>query len=193
MTRALVFLVCLFIQLLVISVGGFGLSKKSSDGNEDQLILSQEDKIDFSDPELLEAIQTLAHLSPEEMMETIEELKEVFSDDPETLKEIEEVMLEITKLDASEIDRSLKDLAEDDMVAFAMSETLDLLKAADENDWKNILDNKDAILETVIASNVMSEEEIAHFLNDPGAWENELEQIWNELKLQAAFADSENN
>ncbi len=197
MTRILIFIAFLCVQLLVLSTevdafGGFG--KGSDDENEDQIAVSeantretqQEDSIDFSDPELLEAIQTLAHLSPEEMMETIDELKEIFRDDPDTLREIEDIMLEITKLDASEIDKSLKDLAEEEMVAYAMGETLELLKAADENDWQNILDNKDTILETVIASNVMSQEEIEHFVNDPSAWENELQAIWKELKMQAA-------
>jgi len=139
--------------------------------------------IDFTDPELLEAIQMFSEMS-------LDEIKEIFGDDPEALKEIEEVMEEISKLDPSEIEESMKALMEEELIASAMTDTLEMLAAADadtatdtdEQDWDKILENKDVILEAVIASGSMSEEDIALFLKDGDAWEEELSGIWNELK-----------
>ena len=145
-----------------------------------------DDFIDFDDPELAEAIELFAGMSPEEMTETIEELKEMFGDDPEMMKEIEEIMNEIAQMDSSEIEQNMKDLMDEEMVAMAMADTLEMLKNADENDWERILENKDAILEAVISAGVVSDSEILHFENDPAAWEEELMLIWKELKSQAA-------
>jgi len=135
--------------------------------------------IDFTDPELLEAIQMFSEMS-------LDEIKEIFGDDPEALKEIEKVMEEISKLDPSEIEESMKALMEEELIASAMTDTLEMLAAADsatdEQDWEKILENKDVILEAVIASGSMSEEDIALYLKDGGAWEEELSGIWNELK-----------
>jgi len=143
--------------------------------------------IDFTDPELLEAIQMFSEMS-------LDEIKEIFGDDPEALKEIEEVMEEISKLDPSEIEESMKALMEEELIASAMTDTLEMLAGTaadadadtatdtDEQDWDKILENKDVILEAVIASGSMSEEDIALFLKDGDAWEEELSGIWNELK-----------
>jgi len=141
--------------------------------------------IDFTDPELLGAIQMFSEMS-------LDEIKEIFGDDPEALKEIEEVMEEISKLDPSEIEESMKALMEEELIASAMTDTLEMLTGTaadadaatdtDEQDWDKILENKDVILEAVIASGSMSEEDIALFLKDGDAWEEELSGIWNELK-----------
>jgi len=143
--------------------------------------------IDFTDPELLEAIQMFSEMS-------LDEIKEIFGDDPEALKEIEKVMEEISKLDPSEIEESMKALMEEELIASAMTDTLEMLAGTaadadadtatdtDEQDWDKILENKDVILEAVIASGSMSEEDIALFLKDGDAWEEELSGIWNELK-----------
>ena len=146
------------------------------------------DAIAMDDPELAEAIQMFAGMSPEEMMQTMEELKEILgNNDPAALQEIEEVMLEIAKLDLStEGDyNALQDLMGEDRAAMAMSDTLDMLRNADEGDWNKILENKEQILEVVIQSGVMDEEEVEMFRNDPDAWEEELRFIWEELKAQA--------
>lgn len=152
-------------------------SNSHSLGNDEMI------DIDFTDPELLEAIQMFSEMS-------LDEIKEIFGDDPEALKEIEKVMEEISKLDPSEIEESMKALMEEELIASAMTDTLEMLAAADadaatdtdEQDWDKILENKDVILEAVIASGSMSEEDIALFLKDGDAWEEELSGIWNELK-----------
>lgn len=142
--------------------------------------------IDFDDPELQAAIQMFADMTPQEMMETIEELKDMLGDDPETLKEIEEIMQEIAKMDALDLEQNLQEIMDEELVAQAMTDTLELLKNADEHDWQRVLEHKDAILEVVISSGAMSEEEIVLFRNDPEAWEEELMLIWEELKNQSA-------
>jgi len=190
------------LMLLVMSANAFDMKKHSisiqEEENNDKDILTssslenshshslRDDEmidIDFTDPELLEAIQMFSEMS-------LDEIKEIFGDDPEALKEIEEVMEEISKLDPSEIEESMKALMEEELIASAMTDTLEMLAAADadaatdtdEQDWDKILENKDVILEAVIASGSMSEEDIALFLKDGDAWEEELSGIWNELK-----------
>jgi hypothetical protein len=71
-------------------------------------------------------------------------------------------------------------------IAQSMAETMELLQNADESDWNRILENKDAILQAVISTGVISEEEIAEYQSNPDAWERELLSIWEELKMQAA-------
>jgi len=187
------------LMLLVMSANAFDMKKHSisiqEEENNDKDILTSsslenshslgpgDEMIDFTDPELLEAIQMFSEMS-------LDEIKEIFGDDPEALKEIEEVMEEISKLDPSEIEESMKALMEEELIASAMTDTLEMLAAADadaatdtdEQDWDKILENKDVILEAVIASGSMSEEDIALFLKDGDAWEEELSGIWNELK-----------
>uniref|UniRef100_A0A7S3QAN2 Magnesium transporter MgtE intracellular domain-containing protein n=1 Tax=Chaetoceros debilis TaxID=122233 RepID=A0A7S3QAN2_9STRA len=197
-------LLFVMLMLLVMSANAFDMKKHSisiqEEENNDKDILTssslenshshshslRDDEmidIDFTDPELLEAIQMFSEMS-------LDEIKEIFGDDPEALKEIEEVMEEISKLDPSEIEESMKALMEEELIASAMTDTLEMLAAADadaatdtdEQDWDKILENKDVILEAVIASGSMSEEDIALFLKDGDAWEEELSGIWNELK-----------
>jgi hypothetical protein len=175
----------------------FGVGKKKPQQEQaqsgildhDESISSNGFGLDMNDPELLEAIQMFADMSPEEMMETMEELKEMFSNDPETLREIEEVILELSKLDADDIEQQLRELMEEEDIAKSMAETMELLQNADQSDWKRILENKDAILEAVIATGAISEEEIAEYQRNPDAWERELLLIWEELKMHAADAE----
>jgi len=172
----------------------FGISKNTNaadtnavdDNAANELDINME-AIAMDDPELAEAIQMFAGMSPEEMMQTMEELKEILgNNDPAALQEIEEVMLEIAKLDLGDLDTdSIKDLMEEEMAAMAMSDTLDMLRNANEGDWNKILENKEQILEVVIQSGVMDEEEVDMFRKDPDAWEEELRFIWEELKQQA--------
>uniref|UniRef100_A0A7S3QAY8 Magnesium transporter MgtE intracellular domain-containing protein n=1 Tax=Chaetoceros debilis TaxID=122233 RepID=A0A7S3QAY8_9STRA len=200
--QRIVELLFVMLMLLVMSANAFDMKKHSisiqEEENNDKDILTssslenshshslRDDEmidIDFTDPELLEAIQMFSEMS-------LDEIKEIFGDDPEALKEIEEVMEEISKLDPSEIEESMKALMEEELIASAMTDTLEMLAAADadaatdtdEQDWDKILENKDVILEAVIASGSMSEEDIALFLKDGDAWEEELSGIWNELK-----------
>ena len=49
----------------------------------------------LDDPELLMAIEMFSKMSPDEMEDTMLELKSMFGDDPETLVAIDEVLKEI--------------------------------------------------------------------------------------------------
>lgn len=195
-----IFIIAICLSFIGAVSAQFGVGKKKPQQQEVQDlqdILNHDDSInsnglglDMNDPELLEAIQMFADMSPEEMMETMEELKEMFSNDPETLREIEEVILELSKLDANDIEQQLRELLEEEDAAKSMAETMEFLQNADESDWNRILENKDAILQAVIATGAISEEEIAEYQTNPGAWERELLSIWEELKMHAADAET---
>jgi len=194
---AQIFALVICLTFLTVAVSAqFGVGKKKPQQQAEQKsILDSGDSInsnglglDFNDQELLEAIQMFADMSPEEMMETMEDLKEMFSNDPETLREIEEVILELSRLDAEDIEQQLSELMAEEEIAQSMAETMELLQNADESDWNRILENKDAILQAVISTGVISEEEIAEYQSNPDAWERELLSIWEELKMQAADA-----
>lgn len=151
----------------------FGIPKQEAPPSDPPTLqsLSQED------PELYEAMQMFAGMTPEERMETMEELKVVLGDDPELLKELDTIMEEIANMDPMEMDQSLQDLQSD-----VVNDALDLLAKADENDWDKVVANQQAILEAVIQNGGMSEEEAKIFRNDPDAWQEELRLIFEELK-----------
>lgn len=190
MIARILILCCVGLRLFSITVDGqFGMNKNKVKVPEDDLTIEKkEEPVNFDDPELLGAIQTFATLTPEELKETMDELQEIFKDDPETFKEIEEVMTEVAKLDPSEIESTMAILRQEDKEATEIADTLQMLREADEEDWSNVLANKDEILQSVIASGVMSDEEIELFQNDPTAWESELGVIWDELMEQAEKA-----
>jgi len=163
----------------------FGINKNADASNDNNMDIIN------ADQELDEAIQMFASMSPEEMMETMEELREMFGNDPETMKEVEEIMKEIAELEPAEMEERFKELVDEEMAVKAMDDTMDMLKNADEGDWNNILEKKEQILEVVIQSGVMDAEEVRLFRTDPDAWEEELKIIWEELKNQAnEYSDS---
>ena len=145
--------------------------------------------MDFeNDPELAEAVKMFSELSTEEMIETIMEMKEMLKDDPEALRELDEVMEELAQMDEEEIRQNLQEIMEEEAVAQSMLEMMALLQDADEGTFDRILEEKDVILNNIIQSGMMSEEEIELFQSDPVAWENELRHIWEELKQEADIA-----
>jgi hypothetical protein len=179
-----ILLIFLVMFLTIIGVDAqFGINKNDDVSNDNT-------NMGIDDPELAEAIQMFADMSPEEMMETMKELRYMFENDPETMKEVEEIMQEIAKLDPAEMKQSLTGSIDEEMAAKAMDDTMDMLKNADESDWNKIRENKEQILEVVIQSGVMDVEEVRLFRTDPDAWEEELKIIWKELKMQA---DGENS
>jgi hypothetical protein len=183
------FIIYLFITHFIQIQAQFGVNKPKKDEIQNPIQNSDPDgmgsTLDFDDPELQAAIELFAAMSPEEMTRTIEELKDMLGDDPEILREIDEIMAEIAKMDAGELQQNMKDLLDDEMVNMAMDDTLELLQNAGESDWEKVLDNKDAILEAVISTGAMSDEEIAIYRAEPDSWEEELRLIWDELKQQA--------
>lgn len=175
----------------------FGLGKKrkaaaaasvtSSDNNnvdlkDSNIGLLEEEDIDFDDPELLEAIEMLAGMSPEEMDETMKELLDMMGDDPETVAAIEGVFRDLPNMVEKDIQSSLLKMMLNDGVAAATQDALQLVGASD---WDTIWNKKDVILEAVIQSGKMSAEDAVLFKSDTAAWEKELRFIWHELQTQA--------
>lgn len=136
-----------------------------------------------NDPELLAAMEIFAGMSPEEMEETMNELKEMLGNDPETLAAINEVMEEMKQMDAADIKSSLEQMVADDEVAKA---TQDALKLIHKSSWETIWEKQADILDAVIQSGQISAEDAALFKSDQDKWEMELRFIWNELQKQAA-------
>lgn len=193
----------LYLLLLIISITfqistaqfGIGVKKKTkksvpnNEGTSTTTSSHYEDVVDFhDDPELQEAIQQFADMSPEDMKATILDLKESIGvdGDPETLKELDSILEELAQMDSIEMEEQLQSLMEEEAVAHSMAETMELLSKSGDDAWEKIISKKDLILESVIQTGVMSEEEIATFRNDPGAWEEELKEIWKEMKAVAA-------
>lgn len=145
----------------------------------------EDEGIEFDDPELLEAIEMFAGMSPEEMEETMQELIGMLGEDPETLAAIEEVMKEIPDMKAGDIQSSLNQMVSENEVATA---TKDALRLLGTSDWETIWEKQSLILDAVIQSGKMNAEDNALFKSDKVAWEKELRFIWNELQTQAASA-----
>lgn len=161
------------------------------------------------DPELAQAIKIFSDMTPHELMETTLELRELFANDPDALEEMELVMSEIYKMnryakegrldpEGSSSSRSSAGSSggggdneaemgknNHDLFSMAMSDTLDMLRSANEGDWDQILQHKDAILEVVIQSGFMGDEEAEIYRSNGAAWEEQLRIIWEELKKQA--------
>mmetsp|Transcript_9553 Transcript_9553/g.14066 ORF Transcript_9553/g.14066 Transcript_9553/m.14066 type:complete len:218 (+) Transcript_9553:60-713(+) len=145
-----------------------------------------------NNPDLAAAIDMfaeLSNLSTEEMDAALQEIKEIYGTDAEGLAQIEEVFLEIAKLDQTELEDTMNEIMTDQELRGLMEdsydETLDMLHAADDSEWKKVLENKDSILETVISTGQISDEEVELFRNNPEKWEEELRLIWGELKREA--------
>mmetsp|Transcript_16592 Transcript_16592/g.23389 ORF Transcript_16592/g.23389 Transcript_16592/m.23389 type:complete len:193 (-) Transcript_16592:39-617(-) len=178
-------------SLLVPLAGAqFGVNKKNAAADVGAQEVGADGKVGaltgmLDDPEMTEAIDMFANMSPEEMEETMQELMNMFGDDPETAAAIQDVMKEIGGMDGQAVKQSMEEMMAEKQVAGAIGETLEMLANADEGMFKTILGEKDAILESVIESGSLSAEDIAKYRNDPSLWEAELKHIWLELKKQA--------
>lgn len=138
--------------------------------------------LDFeNDPELVEALQIFAGMSEEEMEETMRDLIALLGDDPETLAAIQQVLDEIPNMKHSEIQSSLKDMVAQDEIAAATEDALHMLASAE---WNQIWEKQALILEAVIESGNISEEDAQRYKSDVIIWEHDLKQIWSELQQQ---------
>ena len=140
--------------------------------------------LDMQDPQLLEAIEMFANMSPEEMKETMKELQGMLGDDPETIAAIQEVMSEITNLEngntkQQHIHKSLSDMIAQDELAAATKDALEMLR---NGQWETIWENRNLIRDAVIESGQISPEDAALFRTDQKAWESELQHIWFQLQ-----------
>lgn len=145
--------------------------------------------MDVNDPALIEAMQIFANMSPEEMVETMEELKEMLGDDPETLAAIEQVVAEIPKMKAEDIQSNLKEMIAEDEVQAATNMALQMLQD-NENAWETVWEKRDDILQAVLESGQVAPMDAVRFKADPKEWEAELKHIWEELQKTAASRKS---
>jgi hypothetical protein len=145
--------------------------------------------MDLEDPDLLAAIEMFSKMSPQEMEDTMNELKDILGDDPESLEAMQQVMSEITQLSAMDIKSSLKDIIADDEIQAATDDALRILQSTDQS-WESIWEQRETILEAVLASEKLSPEDAIQFRNNPLEWEAELKHIWEELMKQAESFDS---
>lgn len=159
----------------------FGVNRKQ----QEMVVEDHQPPLDLEDPGLLMAMEMFSKMSPEEMEETMMELKKMLGDDPETLAAIDDVMKEIPNMKDADIKSSLKDMISDDEIQAATNDALRLLRST-ENVWETIWEQRDAILEAVIASGQITAMDAARFRNDRNEWEAELKHIWTELQKEAA-------
>lgn len=148
---------------------------------------AQLEGMDLDDPELLQAMEIFANMSPDEMEDVLKELQMVLGDDPEALEAMREVMEELPAMKAADIQRNLKNLVEQDEIAKATADALDLLR---KGEWNAIWARRQEILDAVISSGKIDPEDAARFRSDPSEWEAELKHIWGELQKLAAQEDS---
>lgn len=199
MLVARILLFALFTIIAFVNVNAqFGIKRDAipKDTNADSILGKPEFSDELSsmlaeDPELLQAMQIFAQMSPEEMMETMEELKTMLGDDPDTLAEMELLMKEISEMSPEQIQESLDEILT--LQQSMLEDTLEMLANADESSWDKILENKDQILDVVVQTGAMSDEEAALYKSDPAAWEEELKVIWEELRKQANEYEQSNS
>jgi hypothetical protein len=159
----------------------FGVNRKQ----QEVVVEDQQPPLELDDPGLLMAMEMFSKMSPEEVEETMMQLKEMLGDDPETMAAIDDVIKEIPNMKAAGIQSSLKDMISDDEIQAATNDALRLLRST-ENVWETIWEQRDAILEAVIASGQITPMDATRFRNDRNEWEAELKHIWNELQKEAA-------
>jgi hypothetical protein len=158
----------------------FGIGRKKN-----EVVVDDQQPFDLDDPEFQMAIDMFSKMSPEEMEETMLEMKQLFGDNAEMMDAIEEVLKEIPKMNAGDIQSSLKDMISEDEIQAATFDALRMLKST-ENAWEKIWQERDAILETFLSSGQVDPMDAARFQNDPKEWESELKHIWAELQKDAA-------
>jgi len=138
------------------------------------------------DPQLLAAMEMFAAMSIDEKQEILSQLTEMFGDsDPATLKLLEQAMGEVAQMNPEEMKTSLKDMVQEDEIMVAIADTLKMLSNVEGDAWETILANKDNILQAVIQSGKISEEDAQRYSSDPSAWEKDLEAVWDEVKKVA--------
>ena len=146
--------------------------------------------IDLDDPELVEAMEAFALMSPEEAEEAFAEVIEMLGedkDDPEMLEAIQEVMREMESMNSgADVKARLSSMTLEEEIAEATEMALEMIATSE---WEVIYNKREDILDSVIASGKVSAEDAALYKNDAAAWEEELKYIWDELQNQAKDSD----
>jgi hypothetical protein len=170
----------------------FGVKKPKEDPPEQKSLQAD---VDFSDPELEDAMEIFNAMSPDEMQAAMIELLDVLGDDPEMLAAVQELQKEIETMKASGVESysKLEDMIEDDELAAATQDFLDMLEGG--TDWESIWEMQEVILQSVLESGQLSAQDAALYKSDLPAWEKELKFIWKELQdqdqLQKQFQQKE--
>lgn len=133
------------------------------------------------DPELVQAMEIFAGMSPQEMEETVRQLMEVVGNDPETIAELKSILEMIPQIESAS---NLEQMTQDDELAAATEDALRLLGGTN---WDAIWEKQEDILKAVLASGQLTPEDAATFKTDQSAWEKELKFIWGELQKQASL------
>ena len=146
--------------------------------------------IDLDDPELVEAMEAFALMSPEEAEEAFAEVIEMLGedkDDPEMLEAIQEVMREMESMNSgADVKARLSSMTLEEEIAEATEMALEMISTSE---WEVIYNKRENILDSVIASGKVSAEDAALYKSDAAAWEEELKYIWDELQNQAKDSD----
>ena len=146
--------------------------------------------IDLDDPELVEAMEAFALMSPEEAEEAFAEVIEMLGedkDDPEMLEAIQEVMREMESMNSGpDVKARLSSMTLEEEIAEATEMALEMISTSD---WEVIYNKREDILDSVIASGKISAEDAALYKSDAAAWEEELKFMWDELQSQAKDSD----
>uniref|UniRef100_A0A7R9ZIJ0 Calmodulin n=1 Tax=Craspedostauros australis TaxID=1486917 RepID=A0A7R9ZIJ0_9STRA len=144
----------------------------------------------MQDPELAEAMEMFAQMSPQEMKELMGEMVGILGDDPSTIQAMQEVMEDLSQMQPGDFEAALQEMIDDRYVSQALDETLMELAGADEEMLQTILAKADLVLESVIQSGQLTDEEILQFKADPDLWKAELKAIWSDLQEQAKQASA---
>lgn len=146
--------------------------------------------VDLDDPELIEAMEAFALMSPEEAEEAFAEVIEMLGedkDDPEMLEAIQEVMREMESMNSgTDVKARLSSMTLEEEIAEATEMALEMISTSE---WEVIYNKREDILDSVIASGKISAEDAALYKSDASAWEEELKYIWDELQTQAKDSD----
>ena len=100
----------------------FGIGRKKN-----EVVVDDQQPFDLDDPEVQMAIDMFSKMSPEEMEETMVEMKQLFGDNPEMMDAIDEVLKEIPKMKAGDLQSSLKDMISEDEIQAATYDALRML------------------------------------------------------------------
>ena len=136
----------------------------------------------LTEDELMHLAETFAAFSEEERALAFKEVEELLADDPDALIEWELVKEQIGSIEVQPepavevISLTADELSEATGVA---------LESVSSSNWNQILERKNAILDSLISKKKISAEDAALYTADPDAWETELKTIWDLLRFQA--------
>jgi len=142
--------------------------------------------VDLGNEDLMEAVETFALMSEEEMEEAFSEVIDMLGGDdadPEIIESVKEIMNMAKSMDESSGmgDFMAMEIDEDE-IAKATDIALEMIS---KSDWELIYNKQSDILNSLISAGKFSVEDAAVYKSDDVAWEKELRSIWDGLQNQA--------